>query len=68
MNKEIIFIVENSPDGGLTAKALGESIFTEGDSESDLKRNIRDAVFCHFDTELPSIIRLHYVRDEVIAL
>jgi hypothetical protein len=68
MNKEIIFVVENSPDGGLTAKALGESIFTEGDNESDLKKNIRDAVFCHFDKELPSIIRLNYVRDEVIAL
>jgi hypothetical protein len=58
MNREIIFIVEDSPDGGLMARALGESIFTEGDNESDLKRNIRDAVHCHFDQDPPSTTQL----------
>ena len=68
MNKEIIFIVENSPEGGLEAKALGESIFTQAENETELKQNIREAVLCHFDKEPPSIIRLHYIKDEMIAL
>jgi hypothetical protein len=65
---EIIFLVENAVEGGYTAKALGESIFTEGDDIDDLKANIRDAVDCHFDAEAkPSFIRLHFVSEEVIA-
>jgi len=46
---ELIFLVEESPEGGYTARALGESIFTEADDAGTLEENIRDAVRCHFD-------------------
>ena len=45
---EIVFLVEEDPDGGLTARALGESIFTEADNMDALKEAVRDAVRCHF--------------------
>ncbi len=65
---EIVFLVEDDPDGGYTAKALGESIFTQGEDIESLKEMIRDAVNCHFEAEdKPKMIRLHIVRDEVIA-
>jgi len=65
---ELIFLVENSPEGGYTARALGESIFTEAEDLSDLREQVRDAVRCHFDDgQGPKIIRLHFVREEVIA-
>jgi len=64
---EIIFSIEESPEGGFQARALGFSIFTEADSLDELKTMIRDAVSCHFDpSEKPRVIRLHMVRDEVI--
>ena len=69
MNNEIIFYIQDSVEGGFEAKALGFSIFTEGNSIEELKENIRDAVNCHFDAEdLPHVIRLHFVREEAIAL
>ena len=49
--KEVIFVVEEDPDGGFTAKALGESIFTEADTMDELRTAIRDALKCHFDNE-----------------
>jgi hypothetical protein len=65
---EIIFLVEPDPEGGWTARGLGESIFTEADSLDELRANIRDAVACHFDeTETPGVIRLHIVSDEVLV-
>ncbi len=65
---EIIFIIEEAQEGGFTARALGESIFTEGDSIKELQENIRDAVRCHFDPgKGPRVIRLHFVREEVIS-
>jgi hypothetical protein len=64
---EIIFIVEESPEGGFEAKALGHSIFTEADSIEELKQNIREAIRCHFDVDAPSIVRLHYIKEEVFA-
>lgn len=65
---EIIFLVENAVEGGYTARALGESIFTEADDLESLRENIRDAVSCHFEPEQkPKMIRLHYVSEEVIA-
>lgn len=65
---EIVFLVEDDPEGGYTAKALGESIFTQANDLNSLKEMIRDAVNCHFSEEQkPKIIRLHIVRDEVIA-
>ena len=68
--KEIIFVVEESPEGGFTARSLGASIFTEGDDIDDLKKNIREAVKCHFnDRETsPKVIRLHLLREEVLAI
>jgi hypothetical protein len=65
---EIIFLVENDPEGGYTARALGESIFTEAGDLDELRTNIREAVACHFEPEVkPQIIRLHFVTEEVIA-
>jgi predicted RNase H-like HicB family nuclease len=67
MKKELTFIIEESPEGGFSARALGESINTEADSEEQLKQNIKEAVTCHFEEEeMPFIIRLHFVRDEYI--
>lgn len=65
---EIIFVVEQAPEGGYTARALGESIFTQAETVSELHTRVRDAVHCHFDEgKAPKLIRLHFVRDEVIA-
>jgi hypothetical protein len=65
---EVIFLVEDAIEGGYTARALGESIFTEGDNLEELRSNIRDAVDCHFDEESkPKVIRLHFVSEEVLA-
>ena len=66
---EIVFLVEEAAEGGFSARALGESIFTEADDLAALRIAIRDAVKCHFDDggPRPQMIRLHFVRDEVIA-
>ena len=58
--KEIIFLIEEDPDGGYNAEGLGYSIFTEGETEEELKETILDALKCHFDNEkdIPKIIRL----------
>jgi len=65
---EIIFLVEDAPEGGYTARALGHSIFTEADNLELLRQNVREAVACHFDPgDSPKTIRLHYVRDEVLT-
>ncbi len=67
--KELFFIVEESPDGGYTARALGESIFTEGETIEEIKEAIKDAVRCHFEPDnVPKIIRIHFVKEEVVAL
>lgn len=66
---ELIFLVEEAPEGGYTARALGESIFTEADTVAELHEQIRDAVRCHFDEgEAPRVVRLHFVRDEVLVV
>ena len=63
---EIVFLVEEAPEGGFTARALGTSIFTEADTLDALRGAVRDAVACHYDdAERPKFIRLHFVRDEV---
>jgi hypothetical protein len=68
MKTEIIFVVEESLDGEYEAHTLGNSIFTEAENLDDLKRNIKEAVACHFEEgEMPKIIRLHYIKEEVIA-
>lgn len=65
---EIVFLVEDAVEGGLVARALGHSIHTDADSYEQLRQQVRDAVQCHFDAgERPTMIRLHYVKDEVLA-
>jgi hypothetical protein len=66
---ETIFLIEDAPEGGYSARALGESIFTEGETLDELKRNTRAAVECHFEYgQAPKILRLHFVREEILAL
>lgn len=67
---EIIFEVsEDESDGGYSASALGYGIHTQGDSIEELRRNVKEAVDCYFDETMtrPRMIRLHFVRDEVLA-
>lgn len=67
--KELIFLIEEAVEGGFTARALGEGIFTEADTMDELKANIKEAVACHFEDEnLPQLIRLHIVKDELLLL
>mgnify|MGYP001501779797 FL=1 len=66
---EIIFLVEEAPEGGYTARALGAPIFTEADDLPSLHREVRDAVRCHYEEGLaPQVVRLHFVHEEVIAV
>jgi predicted RNase H-like HicB family nuclease len=66
---ELIFLIEEALEGGYNARALGESIFTQGKTLEEVKLNIKDAVECHFDEgNKPKILRFHIVIDEVIAL
>ena len=66
---EIIFVVENAPEGGYTARALGHSVFTESNDRTELRDSIRDAVRCHFDEEeRPKVIRMHFVEEELVAV
>ena len=65
--EEVIFMVEESDEGGLIAKGLGVSIYTEAETIEDLRIAVKDAVRCHFDDNKKRIIRLHIVREEVIA-
>jgi len=68
MAQEILFLVHESPEGGYEAEALNHSIYTEADTLDDLRQMVRDAVACHFaDDDRPPIIRLHFVRDEVLT-
>lgn len=60
------FIVEESLEGGFTARALGESLFTQSDDLEETKRNTLDAVSCHFDRDAPHLIRLPIVREETL--
>jgi len=67
---EIIFVVEEAPEGGYSARALGAPIFSEADDLEALQAEVRDAVLCHFEDEAlrPRVIRLHLVRDRLIAV
>lgn len=67
---EIIFeITEDEVDGGYSASALGYGIHTQGDSLEEIRHNVREAFDCYFDEsmERPNVIRLHFVRDEIMA-
>ena len=64
-----VFLVEEAPEGGYTVQALGESIFTEADDLTGLHEQVRDAVSCHFEEgQQPKVTRLHFVREELIAV
>ena len=66
---ELIFVVEEASEGGYIARALGQSIFTEADTLAELPEKVREAVRCHFEEgHAPKIVRLHHVREEVIAV
>jgi hypothetical protein len=66
---EIIFTVEEDPGGGYVAEALGHAIVTQGGTMDELRRMVRDAVRCHFDAqEMPAVIRLHIVKQEVMPV
>ena len=68
-SKEIIFVVEESNEGGYEAKALGHRIYTEAEDIEHLKKNIKEAVECHFEKDnLPNMIHLHYVKEETLSL
>jgi hypothetical protein len=65
---ELVFLVEEAPEGGFTARALGAAVFTEADTLDALREAIRDAVRCHFEAgDEPRMLRLHVVRDELIT-
>jgi hypothetical protein len=70
MATEIVFVVEEDPEGGFVARSVGESIFTQADDMAALRKSVRDAVRCHFPKVKgrPRVIRFHLVRDEVIAV
>ena len=71
MTTEIIFeVTEDEVDGGYSASALGYGIHTQGDSLDDVRRNVKEAVDCYFDDSMmrPDLIRLHFVRDEVLLI
>jgi hypothetical protein len=67
---ELIFVVEEAPEGGYAARALGVSIFTEADTFPALKANVIEAVRCHFEeeSERPKLVRLHLVKDEILPV
>lgn len=67
---EIIFDVQESPEGGYEARALGHPIFTQADDLKELRAMVQDAVRCHFEGngDRPAVIRLHLVKDEVIPV
>jgi len=69
MLKEVIFLVEEAPEGGYVAQALGYSIFTEADTWEELKEAVQDAVRCHFEEdERPALLHLRVVREEVVLV
>lgn len=69
MNSEIIFLVEEAPEGGYQARALGESIFTEADNMDELKLNVKESVLTHFEEgQHPKMVRLHFTKEEILTI
>ena len=66
---ELIFLVEEDPEGGFSAKAIGESIFTQGETIEEIKTNIKGAIACHYERkeDIPACIRLHIVHEETMT-
>ncbi|NLL09346.1 MAG: 2-oxoisovalerate dehydrogenase [Methanomicrobiales archaeon] len=66
---EILFLVEEAEEGGYIARSFHHSIYTQADTLDELREMVLDAVACHFDDDdTPNLIRLHIVKDEVIAV
>ena len=66
---ELVFAVTQEGDGGYVAECLGEDIFTQGDTWDELRANVKEAVEAfYFDSQPPRRVRLHLVRDEVVAM
>jgi hypothetical protein len=66
---EILFVVEEAAEGGFVARGIGADIVTEADTLNELRANVREAVECHFDDALlPRLVRLHFVRDELLTV
>ena len=66
---EIVFSVQESPEGGYEARALGYSIHTQAETLPELREALKDAVRCHFgEDERPTLIRLHLVKDEIVRV
>jgi predicted RNase H-like HicB family nuclease len=67
--KELVFEITQEADGGFAAEALGESIFTQGDTWDELRANVQEAVEAfYFESPKPASLRMHMVRDEVLAI
>ena len=65
---EIFFVVDEDLEGGFSARALNASIYTQAETVEELHRQVREAVQCHFEpADMPKVIRLHFVREELIA-
>lgn len=68
MAREVIFIIEEPPEGGYEARAVALSVSAEADTLDEPRARIKDAVRCCLEpTEMPALIQLHQVREEVIA-
>lgn len=66
---EIVFEITQDGDGCFSAECLTESIFTQGDTWNELRANVKEAVEAfYFDRPKPTSIRLHLIRDEMLAL
>lgn len=67
---ELIFEVRDAEEGGYWARALGQSVYTQGESWDELRRNVLEAVRLHFDDprDRPRLVQLHYVRDELLPV
>ena len=69
IESEVIFLVEDAPEGSYSARALGYAIHTEADTLAELKTMIQDAIRCHFDeADGPAMAGLHLVRDQLIPI
>ena len=66
---EIVFEVTQEADGGYSAECLTQAIFTQGDTWAELRTNVKEAVHAYyFDIPKPDSVRLHLVRDEMLAV
>ncbi len=66
--QEIIFIVKESEEGGYIASGLNDAIVTDGETLVELKKNVTEAMHCHFEDDEPKLVRLHMVSEEVFSV